>query len=368
MVYPLFMRVIPLLLRHRSSLLIAGLALLLVLWIATGVLSREPPSIEARADPPVPTVAVRISQATPVQRLVTLQGEVLPDQQVTVRAETEGRLVETPVPLGEAVRAGTTVARIGMDDREAQLRRAEAAVKGRETDHRAAVQLAREGFQAQLRVDTALADLEAARAELESVRLDIERTSLHAPVSGVLNQRHAEVGDYVSVGAAVAEIVENDPLKAVVHVPQHNIHRVQRGGSARIEFGDGQVREGVIRHVSARADTSTRTFRVEIEVPNPGRSLPSGISVQVRIPVEEVMAHRISPALVTLDPDGRLGIKIIENEHRVAFHPIDPMRADSEGLWVGGLPETVRIITVGQGFVSAGDSVRILAEDTGPLR
>jgi len=368
MVYPHFMRVIPLFLRHRSTLLIVGLALLLVLWVATGVLSREPPSIEARPDPPVPTVAVRVSHATPVQRLVTLQGEVLPDQQVTVRAETEGRLVETPVALGDTVHAGTAVARLGMDDRQARLRQAEAAVKGRETDHRAAAQLAREGFQAQLRVDTALAELEAARAELESIRLDIDRTNLQAPVAGVLNRRHAEVGDYVAVGAPVAEIVENDPLKAVVQVPQHSIHRVQRGGLAHIEFADGQVRNGVIRHVSARADTATRTFRVEIEVPNPGRSLPSGISVQVRIPVEEVKAHRISPALVTLDPEGRLGIKIIEDGDRVAFHPIDPMRADSEGLWVGGLPETVRIITVGQGFVSAGESVRILTEDAGPVR
>lgn len=362
MVYPHFMRVIPLLRRHRSTLLIAGAGLLLVFWVATGVLSREPPSIEARSDPPVPTVGVRVSRAMPVQRLLTLHGEVLPDQQVTVRAETEGRLVATPVTLGEAVRAGTTVARIGMEDREAQLRRAEAAVKGRETDHRAAVELAREGFQAQLRVDTALAELEAARAELESVRLDIEHTSLHAPVAGVLNRRHAEVGDYVSVGDPVAEIVENDPLKAVVHVPQHSIHRVRPGGLAHVEFGDGETREGDIRHVSALADTATRTFRVEIEVPNPGRSLPSGISVQVRIPVEEVMAHRISPALVTLDPDGRLGIKIVEDENRVAFHPIDPMRADAEGLWVGGLPDTVRIITVGQGFVQTGEPARILTE------
>ena len=362
------MRVVPVLLRHRSTLLIVGLALLLVLWVATGVLSREPPSIEARPGPPVPTVAVRLSEAEPVQRLITLQGEVLPDQQVTVRAETAGRLVETPVALGEAVHVGNTVARIEMDDRKARLRRAEAAVRGRETDHRGAEQLAREGFQAQLRVETALAELEAARAELESVRLDIDRTDIRAPIAGVLNRRHAEVGDYVAVGDPVIEIVENDPLKATVQVPQHSIHRVQRSGLAQIEFGDGQVREGVIRHVSARADTATRTFRVEIEVPNPGRSLPSGTSVQVRIPVEEVKAHRISPALVTLDPDGRLGIKIIEGEDRVAFHPIDPMRADSEGLWVGGLPETVRIITVGQGFVSAGESVRILTEDPGLLR
>ncbi|MBS0001476.1 MAG: efflux RND transporter periplasmic adaptor subunit [Thioalkalivibrio sp.] len=354
--------------RHRSTLLIAGVALLLVLWIASGVVGREPPVIEARQESPVPTVAVRVSKAEPIRRLVTLQGEVLPDQQVTVRAETEGGLVETPVPLGESVVAGTVIARIAMDDRKARLRRAEAAVQGREADFRAAEELAEKGYQAQLQVDSARAELEAARAELESVRLDIEHTRVKAPIAGVLNHRSAEVGDYLSVGAAVAQIVENNPLKAVVQVPQHSIHRIQPGQMANLEFGNGLVREGTIRHVSARADTQTRTFRVEIEVPNPERILPSGISVQVRIPVEEVMAHRISPALVTLDPDGRLGIKILENADRVAFHPIDPVRADSDGLWVDELPETVRIITVGQGFVNEGDRVQSRPEDAGPVQ
>jgi membrane fusion protein, multidrug efflux system len=366
LVYDLGMRLAPVMLRHRSTLLILGVTVLLAAWIASGVLTREPVAIGARAEQALLTVAVRLSRTSPVERLLTLQGEVLPDQQVMIRAETEGRLVETPVPLGEPVEAGTVIARIGMDDRQARLRRAEASVRERETDHRGVAQLAREGFQAQLRVDTALAALEAAKADLESIRLDIERTELRAPIAGIVNRREAEVGDYVAVGAPVAEILENDPLKAIVDVPQHRIHQVKRGDTARVEFADGQVREGFVRHVSARADTATRTFRVEIEVPNPQRSLPSGTSVQVRIPVEEVMAHRISPALVTLDPEGRLGIKTVDAAGRVEFHAIDPMRADATGLWVAGLPEEVRIITIGQGFANVGEPVRVIAEETAP--
>jgi membrane fusion protein, multidrug efflux system len=366
LVYHLGMGLTPFLLRHRSTLFILAVTALLAAWVASGVLTREPAAIEARDEPALLTVAVRHSRSSPVERLLTLQGEVLPDQQVTVRAETEGRLVETPVPLGEPVEAGTVIARIGIDDRQARLRRAEAAVRERETDHRGVAQLAREGFQAQLRVDTALAELEAARADLETIRLDIERTQLRAPIAGIVNRREAEVGDYVSVGSPVAEILENDPLKAIVEVPQHRIHQVRRGDAARVEFADGQVHEGILRHVSARADTATRTFRVEIEVPNPERTLPSGTSVQVRIPVEEVMAHRISPALVTLDPEGRLGIKTVDAANRVAFHEIDPMRADAAGLWVAGLPEEIRIITVGQGFANIGELVRVVAEETAP--
>lgn len=356
----------PFLSRHRSALVILGVAVLLAAWIASGMLTREPAAVEPRAEPEPPTVAVRLSRARPVERLLTLQGEVLPDQQVMVRAETEGRLVETSATLGAVVEAGALIARIGMDDREARLRRAEAAVAGREADYRAVADLAREGFQGQLRVDTALAELEAARAELESVRLDIERTRIRAPIDGILNRREAEVGDYLSVGAPVAEILENDPLKAIVQVPQHSIHRVQQGDPARVEFNDAEIRAGTVRHVSSRADTATRTFRVEIEVDNPGRDLPSGISVRVRIPVEEVMAHRISPALVTLDPEGRLGIKTVNDQDLVEFHVIDPMRADADGLWVAGLEAEIRIITVGQGFATIGEPVRVLAEETDP--
>lgn len=364
--YAVRMALIPVLSRHRSSLVILVVAVLLAAWIASGVFTREPVVVGPRAEPEPPAVAVRYSRASPVERVLTLQGEVLPDQQVMIRAETEGRLVDTPVALGAAVEAGAVIANIGMDDREARLRRAEAAVKGREADYRAATDLAREGFQAQLRVDTTLAELEAARADRESVRLDIERTRIRAPIAGILNRREAEVGDYVSVGAPIAEIVENDPLKAVAQVPQHSIHRVQRGDPARVEFNDAEIREGTVRHVSSRADTATRTFRVEIEVDNPGRDLPSGISVRVRIPVEEVMTHRISPALVTLDPEGRLGIKTVDEDDEVKFLVIDPVRADATGLWVAGLPDEIRIITIGQGFATVGEPVRVHAEETDP--
>jgi multidrug efflux system membrane fusion protein len=345
--------------KYKDPSIILAVAVLLALWVASGPLTRDGPEIPAREPPAPMRVAVVESEARPVERLLNLQGEVEPDQVVTVRAETAGRVVEIPVALSEGVSVGRVIARLAMDDREARLRRAEAAVKGRETDYQGARQLAREGLQAQLRVESALADLEAARADLEAVRLEIAQTRISAPIAGILDRRRAEVGDYVAVGDPVAEVVENNPLRAVVQVPQHRIHQVRPGGTARVVFLDGTVREGKIHYIAARADTATRTFRVEIRVPNPDRTLPSGISTRVEIPIETVRAHRVSPALVALDDRGRLGVKTVDDDDRVAFHPIDPMRADVEGLWVTGLPERARVITVGQGFVNAGDPVRV---------
>lgn len=348
------------LLRTHGSLLILVLAaLFLIAWVASGALTREPPVIAQRSEPEPMRVAVTTSRAETIERRLALQGEVLPDQLVTVRAETAGRIASLSVAQGTMMRAGDEIARIAMDDRDARLRRAEAAVAGREADHRAALQLAREGFQAQLRVESALADLEAARAELEAVRLDIANTRVRTPIDGMLDRRLAETGDYVARGDEVARVIENDPLKAVVQVPQHEIHRVRPGSTARVVFGDGDARQGEITYVAALADTATRTFRVEIRVANPQRSLPAGISARIEIPVEQVAAHRISTALISLDEQGRLGVKTVGDDDHVVFHVIEPIRADADGLWVAGLPEQARLITVGQGFVNPGEPVRV---------
>lgn len=352
--------------QHRSSVIIAGVAVLLGLWVLSGVLFREPPQEYQRPPPEPMAVGVQVSHAQSIERLLTLQGEVEAHQRVQVRAETSGRIVEVPVALGQSVQAGDILARIGMDDREARLRRAEATVRGGETDYEGVRRLAADGMQARLRVETALAELEAARAELEAVRLDIANTRIRAPLDGVVNHRHADVGDFVSRSDPVAEVLQNHPLKAVVQVPQHSVHRIRQGNTARVTFIDGDERAAEVRYVSARADTATRTFRVELTVPNPDLTLPSGVSVQVRIPVEQVLAHHVSPALAALDDQGRLGLKIAGDDGLVAFHAVEVIRADSRGVWVTGLPQQARVITVGQGFVNAGERVRVVNEDSAP--
>ncbi len=351
--------------RHGSTIAIGVTGLLLIAWVASGMLGRDGPQAPQQATRALMSVAVVESRAEAVERLLKLHGEIEPDQQVTVKAETAGRIVEWVVPLGQRVGRGQVIARLALDDREARLRRAEAAVRGRESDYRAAQELAEGGFQSRLRVESAEAELEAARAEREAIRLDIENTRLRAPIDGVLNLRHAEIGNFVSVGDPVADIIENNPLRAIVRVAQQSIHQVTPGAVARVTFLDGETRAGTVRHVSARAESATRTFRVEIEVPNPVHDLPSGTSARVELPVELVRVHRVSPALLALDDQGRLGLKAVDDEDRVVFHPVDPIRADVEGVWVLGLPDPARVITIGQGFVNVGENVRVIDQDGG---
>lgn len=354
--------------RQLRPAAIVGIVLLATAWVGSGVVTREAPDPLGETERAPMAVAVLEQTAEPVERLLTLQGRVDPDQRIVVRAETAGQVAEWLVQRGARVEAGEELARLRMDDRQAKERQASARVRRQESEVEATRQLVEDGHATPLELAAAEAELEAARAELEAVELDIRHTRIRAPIDGIVNRRVAERGDYVAVGEEVAEVVDNDPLLAIVHVPQHQIARVEAGQIARIRFLDGRRAEGEVRFASAVAEPGTRTFRVEIEVPNPEGRFPAGISATVEIPTDEVSAHKVSPAVIGLDDSGRVGVKTVDDDDRVAFHPVEVVRTAPDGVWVTGLPEQARIITIGQGFVTQGEPVRPRAQEEPPER
>ncbi len=114
---------------------------------------------------------------------------------------------------------------------------------------------------------------------------------------------------------------------------------------------------GRIRYISPVADPSTRTFNVELEVPNPGGDLPAGVTAEMKLPGGRVLAYKVSPALLTLNDEGEIGLKVVDEYDRVEFFAVEMALSEPDGVWVTGLPETAKIITVGQGYVSPGQSV-----------
>lgn len=349
--------------------LASALVLGLIAWFASGALfngdDAPAPARPATAQPvPLPTVAVVRSEARPVTRFITSQGEVTPDREVPVRAKTTGTVVELPVAKGARVEAGQLLVRLDMEDRQARLDRAQAELEQRLQDNQAASNLADKGYTAETRRREAFAQLQAARAEVAAIRQEIDHVTIEAPFAGILDRLDVEIGEYVSIEAEVARIVDNDPLVVQTRIPQHSIAAVRIGAPAEIVLVTGQTLEGTVHYISAGADRSTRTFLVEIEVPNPDGVLPSGISAEVRIPTDEVDAHFVSPAILSLSTDGVLGVKAVDDDGVVQFHPVEMVRAGTDGIWIAGLPDRLRLITTGQGFVGPGE--RVQAVSAGP--
>jgi membrane fusion protein, multidrug efflux system len=346
-------------LRIPRNYWIAGLiALAVVLWMLSGMLVDDGAAPgSGNADEGATAggfkVEVAVSETAPIRRRIVAQGQVKPERFATLRAQTAGQVEAVLVKSGQRVREGDLLVRLAMDDREARLEEARALLQQRQREYEAAQRLGESGFQSRVRQDEAAAALASAQAALRRIELDIAHTRITAPFDGIVDQLSLEVGDLAAVQSPVVSVVDNSPLIAEAWLSQRHFSAVRAGGEAVVTLVSGETRTGKIIAVSPRADESSRTFRVEVEVANPD-GVPANTSAEIEIPTGSVDAHRLSPALLELDDSGQLGVKIVDEDGRVDFVNVEIVRSDHQGVWVTGLPARARVITAGGGFVSPG--------------
>lgn len=356
-------------LSYWLSLLMMAAALF---WVLSGVLTSAPPEAHNRANSisdnhnnPIMKVSVMDVQAREVHREVIVQGEIIPWRQVTLKAKTGSQVIDLPVARGQRVTLGKTLVRLANEGRQAQLEQAQAEVTSQEIDAEAKRELDRQGLQTETQLRAAEALLAAAEAQLKKARLQLEYLQIKAPFSGILQQRFVELGSHVDRGDPVALIVDNSKLKATGQVSQKSAGKVQLGQPVRVQLLDGTETTGTITYISSLGDEQTHSFTIEAEVPNPTGALKAGVSAQLSIVVGSGQAHFLSPSLLSLNTKGEVGVKTINDNDEVEFHPVTLVRTEADGVWLSGLPKRITVITQGQGFVSSGDTVIPVAETQG---
>jgi multidrug efflux system membrane fusion protein len=308
-------------------------------------------------------VRTRLSIAAPIEREVVLNGRTEANRIVTVAAETSGRVVDVLADKGAPVAAGDVLARLDQRDREAAVAEARATLEQRTIEYEAARRLGERGFQAETQVAAARAALELARYHLQRATIELDHTEIVAPFTGVLEERPVELGSFVDVGDPIARIVDLDPIVVVSDVPEARIAEIETGGTAEVRLIDGERHKGRVRFVARQANERTRTFRVEVAMSNPDSVIPAGLSTDLVLMLEPVTAHRVSPGILVLNDAGALGIKSVADDGTVAFHPAAIVRAEADSVWLGGLPEQLEVIVVGQGFVAPGQAVEATREE-----
>ncbi|SMX38601.1 efflux RND transporter periplasmic adaptor subunit [Maliponia aquimaris] len=344
----------------RSTWIAAALVLAIVGWMGSGLVlpSEEPEQVARQSGPDLVAVTVETVVAQPVTLFFQAEGQALPDRDTAIRAEGSGNVAEVVVSRGSYVEEGAVIARLSARQAEADLARAreELARAQREFDN--ATELLDRGVGTATRVSEARATLAAAEAAVATAEEGIKALDITAPFAGRLETLSLDAGEYVQAGAEVGRIVDNRPLTVSIQVPQQQLRRLEDGQIATIRFITGEERSGTVTFVGTSANRETRTFLAEIEVPNEDGVIPAGISAEVRIPTGTREAHFIQPSTVSLSPEGQIGVKTVDDADTVVFQPVEIVRAEIDGLFVTGLPDTVRIITIGQGYVRAGETVR----------
>lgn len=343
----------------RSTWIAAALVLGIVGWMGSGFIfpSEQTEQAPAREALKPVSVAVSTSLAETVTRFYQAEGQALPDRDTMLRAETAGDIAEVLVRKGQNVDAGDIIARFDPTNNQADANRAaqELARAQREFDNAEA--LLTRGVTTADRVSQARASLASAQAQVIAVEQAAQALTITAPFAGRIETLDLDEGEYVSKGSDVGRLVDITPLTVAIQVPQQSLTRLTVGQNAVVRFITGEERAGTLTFVGTSAASETRTFLAEIEVANDDGAIPAGISAEIIIPTGETTAHFLSPSIVSLDTDGTLGVKTVNAENVVTFFPVQIVKAQIDGIWVTGLPETVNVITVGQGFVNQGETV-----------
>ncbi len=356
------------------SFITAGLILVLLLgYFGVRAMMREDasgpvpsPSESLAEEPPTPErpeVVVRPVRSELHTAFATLKGRTAPERAVVVRTETTGTVAETPAREGRAVRKGAVLCRLDVDAREVQLKQAEADLAAKKLEWDAAADLAEKGWTSTTAAAAAKAAYDAAVARVDAAKIELERTEIRAPFPGVFDERHAEIGDFLSPGSPCGTLLDLSPILVVVEATEAQASLIALGQTATVALADGRRLDGEVRYRARSASETTRTFRVEIAVPNPDYGIASGLTASVRLATEEVPAILVSPALMVLGDDGRVGIRYVDEADTVRFAEVSVVDDADTGVWVSGLPETARLMLSGHDFVREGVRVDPVSDE-----
>ncbi|GAA6201195.1 efflux RND transporter periplasmic adaptor subunit [Aquicoccus sp. SU-CL01552] len=366
---------------------------------ATEAPATEPDgSTESEGAGAVGVVVVR-SQARTIDSAVLLRGETRAVRQVQVRAETTGAVISEPLRKGAFVEPGDVLCKLDPGTREASLAQARAALAEARTrvpeaearlqeakamleeaqiNYNAASKLNAGGYTAETTllaraagvrgaeaaiasaeagVEASRSGIEAAQATVAAAEREISRLTITAPFEGLLESDAAELGSLMQPGSLCAEVIQLDPIKVVGYVPETQVARVALGAMAQARLATGEEVVGKVTFLSRSADPTTRTFEVEITVPNPDLTIRDGQTASIGISADGALAHRVPQSALTLNNEGTLGVRVVLPGDVVGFQPVELLRDTVDGVWLGGLPEQADIIVVGQDFVTAGVQV-----------
>jgi len=338
----------------------------------------EPPAVE----PPVVNVAVM--EVEPIDRLedhLTLKGVVAPWATVRLSAETSGRVERIDVLEGDAVRAAQPLVHLDEDLLQATYDQAlaEAELSAREVERLESALAG--GAATEMELDQARSAAAVRKAVMRRARVELDRAVIRAPAGvhdspnhsdtiGRVNDVPVELGQYVQVGQPVIEIVDTAAVRVFVDVPELDIRYIEGGVDVDVvvEALDDRQVAGTIHFIPAVADPATRTFRVEVKVPNDDGAIRPGMIVRVRLlrrVLEDVLMIPLD-AVIPLETDYEVYISdgerarrrivslrgaLLQGQYVQARPPTDPT---AEGLRPGD-----RLIVEGQRLVGDGQRIRV---------
>lgn len=350
---------------------VAVVVAVVLAWLLSGILTEPTPEplislAQAKElrdsqedDGQLKLVRAKKSVASQQSEAIVLRGKIIDRDQATVAARTSGQVIARKVKIGDTVQKNNVLCEIDVMDRAARVEAAKKALELAEKEYTSSTELIELGFEKELDAARMTAQVSSFRQQLLASEIELRNTKIRAPIDGIIEEVHVNVGDFITAGQPCVTILNLNPVYAQAFVEEDHIDRLKIGDVASVTLPNEKVKKGRLTFISKRADQNSRTFRVEISLPNDDYSISSGVSASVELVLDSRIAHKVPTSVLVLDEFGMLGVKTVNNEMLVKFHTVEIVREDKDGVWVAGLPSEAIIITVGQGLVVQDERVAL---------
>lgn len=346
-------------------------------WVATGEFSsvgsaqnEAAPKPEETEQPAAPlrTVAVVTPPRVQHARAIRVPGLTEADKRATVASREAGIIAELPVRQGSQVKAGDLVMKLDAEDRQVAVDTATALVAQRQAEWEAIQKLVKSGSVPKLQGDQAWSALTAAQLQLRAAEAALERMQVMAPFDGTVDNVAVELGSSVGQGAEIATILSLDPIVGKGEVSERDLRYIKLGDESELRLVNGETVKGTVSFISRASSSTTRTFRVEVDVPNPDGAIPAGMTTEMTLRTATVDSVILPRSVVTLSADGDLGIRAVDKDSKVVFFPIDLVDDTTGGLVLAGIPADAKVIVAGQDLVTEGETVNAVEADEATIK
>lgn len=331
---------------------------------------------QAGGPPPAP-VGYTEARSEAVERIVRLTGSVEARDTSVVASEVAGLVVRLAAREGETVRRGEPLASLRRETLEIDLAARRADLKEAQARRELAVRtrdrfrhLFEDDIVSRERLDDAESEVVALEGRVESlaaaiaqVEDDLSRATIRAPFSGVVAREHTQVGEWLAVGAPVAELLDLEHLEVELAVPERWFGQLRVGTPAQVTFESvpGLVAQGQVAALIPRADTRARTFPVKVRFENPGHRIGSGMLAEVSLPVGEDPTAVVVPKDALVRRGERTVVyRVAEGEEGLAVEELTVTPEAGTGAWIavsGPVAAGERVVTRGNERLQPGQPV-----------
>ena len=343
---------------------------LIALFVFVGVLPRIRNQQELKAAANAERTRELVVNAIPLRQGMdssglTLPGQIRPFLESPLRARTQGFVRKRLVDIGASVRQGQLLAVLDVPELEQDIARARADLQLAQANLARITSVTLPGAVARQDIDSRQAAVSVSEAGLKRLQELRSLQEIRAPFSGIITSRAVEVGDLISPNSTqpLYTLSQLDRLRVFVDVPQNFYQQVSIGTPATVRIPElkKRVLQGTVARTAGSLSNNTRTLLTEVVIPNPGRSIPSGLYAQVTfapqrgqagtvlLPANALKITSKGPIAVVLDPD-----------MNVRFQPLTLGRDYGTTIEVtSGLTGDERVITNPNDKLKEGMKVRL---------